>query len=193
MDPMDEDRGLIERCGAGEREAFDELVRKHQRPLYRMLRRMVGNHEDAADLLQGAFVKAFTGLGGFRGMCSFRTWLYRIALNLVKNHYRDRAREATVELDELIAGENPGTLAALIKKQQRLMLGRGLQELPEKQRLTLVLRAQEGHAFAEIAEILKCSPGAARANYHHAVEKLKRLMGSCEAPGEMRPSAEEGA
>lgn len=175
---MDEDRGLIERCGSGEREAFDELVRKHQRPLYRMLRRMVGNHEDAADLLQGAFVKAFTGLKGFRGMCSFKTWLYRIALNLARNHYRQRAREATVEFEETMVKDNPGTLAAIINKEEKLMLGRGLRELPEKQRLTLVLRAQEGYAFAEIAEILECSPGAARANYHFAVEKLKRLLGS---------------
>ena len=89
---MDEDIELVDRCVAGEREAFDGLVLKYQKPLYSLLYRMVSNHEDASDILQKTFVKAFTGLSGFERRSSFKTWVFQIAINLAKNLYRDRAR-----------------------------------------------------------------------------------------------------
>jgi RNA polymerase sigma-70 factor (ECF subfamily) len=174
---MDEDITLIERYTAGEREAFDELVRKYQRPLYSLLYRMVSNHEDAADILQKTFVKAFTGLSRFERRASFKTWLYQIAINLAKNVYRDRSRVEHVALDDVVIRREPKTLENLIASESRELLKQALTGLPEKQRLTLMLRSQENKKFEEIAGIMKCSIGTAKANYHHAVQKLKVIMG----------------
>jgi RNA polymerase sigma-70 factor (ECF subfamily) len=173
---MDEDIDLINRTEAGEREAFDDLVRKYQRPLYAMLYRMVGNHEDASDLLQKAFVKAFTGLKSFERRATFKTWLYQIAINLAKNIYRDRARIEQVPIDDVIIKRSPRTLEAMIFKENRQLLRQSLARLPEKQRVTLMLRIQSEKKFEEIAAIMKCSVGTAKANFHHAVQKLKVIM-----------------
>jgi len=174
---MDQDNELIDRYAAGDREAFDALVLKHQRALYALLYRMVSNHEDAADLLQKTFVKAFTGLSGFERRSSFKTWLYQIAINLAKNMYRDRAKFTRVSIDDVVLQRDPRTLDALIHKQSRLLLRQALAGLPEKQRMTVMLRVQEGRKFEEIAVIMQCSVGTAKANYHHGVQKLKLSMG----------------
>jgi RNA polymerase sigma-70 factor (ECF subfamily) len=173
---MDEDLDLVTRTAAGEREAFNELVLKYQKPLYSLLYRMVSSHDDAADLLQKTFVKAFTGLQRFERRSTFKTWMYQIAINLAKNVYRDRARVEHVPLDTVIIRKNPRTLEALITKENRQQLRQALTGLPEKQRLTLLLRIQEDRKFEEIAEIMKCSVGTAKANYHHAVQKLKMML-----------------
>ncbi len=177
---MDEDLDLINRTAAGEREAFNELVIKYQKPLYSLLYRMVSNHDDASDLLQKTFVKAFTGLGSFERRSSFKTWLYQIAINLAKNVYRDRSKAEHVPIDDVIIRRDPRTLDALIQKESRLLLRQALAGLPEKQRMTVMLRVQENRKFEEIAEIMQCSLGTAKANYHHGVQKLKTMMGEKE-------------
>ncbi len=174
---MDEDLNLITRTEAGEREAFNDLVRKYQKPLYALLYRMVGNREDASDLLQKAFVKAFTGLKSFERRSTFKTWLYQIAINLAKNVYRDRARIEQVPIDDVIIRRNPRTVENLIVNENRQLLRQALAGLPEKQRITLMLRVQEEKKFEEIAAIMECSLGTAKANFHHAVQKLKMIMG----------------
>jgi len=174
---MDEDLDLINRTRAGEREAFDDLVLKYQKPLYSLLYRMLGNPDDSADVLQKTLVKAFLGIGSFEQRSSFKTWLYQIAINLAKNVYRDRAKITQVPIDDVIIKKDPRTLDALIQKENRLKLRQALAGLPEKQRLTVMLRVQEGRKFDEIAEIMKCSVGTAKANYHHGVQKLKGMMG----------------
>jgi RNA polymerase sigma-70 factor (ECF subfamily) len=173
---MDDDLQLLDRCVAGDREAFDELVLKHQKSLYSMLYRMVSDADDAADILQKTFVKAFTGIRGFERRSSFRTWLYQIAINLAKNFYRDRSRAAKVPLDDVVIGRDPKTLESLIRKETRDRLYRALKELPDKQRMTVMLRIQEQKTFEEIAGIMECSVGTSKANYHHGVQKLKVLL-----------------
>ena len=187
---MDEDLDLISRTEAGEREAFDELVIKYQKPLYALLYRMVSSHEDAADLLQKTFVKAYTGLGSFERRSSFKTWLYQIAINLAKNVYRDRARVGFVPLDDIVIGKNPRTLETLIKNENRLLLRKAFAMLPDKQRMTVMLRVQEDRKFEEIATIMGCSLGTAKANYHHGVQKLKILMEE-HGKGDAAPAAKE--
>src|SRR5205823_3976121 len=100
----DPDLDLVERFRAGERRAFDEIVRRHQRNLWRVARRYVKNDADAADVAQQAFVRAFRGLAGFRGAASVRSWLYRIVINLALNHVRDHAREVVEEIGEMPVG-----------------------------------------------------------------------------------------
>jgi RNA polymerase sigma-70 factor (ECF subfamily) len=186
--PMDDDLQLLDRCVAGDRDAFNELVLKHQKPLYSMLYRMVSDADDAADILQKTFVKAFTGIKGFERRSSFRTWLYQIAINLAKNLYRDRARAGRVSLDDVIIRGDPKTLESLIKKETRDRLYKALTLLPDKQRFTVMLRIQEQRTFEEIAGIMKCSVGTSKANYHHGVQKLKILFeeagAGSQAPGD---------
>ncbi len=170
---MDEDLTLLDRHAAGDGEAFNDLVRKHQRPLYAMLYRMVSNHEDAADILQKTFVKAFTGIAGFERRSSFRTWLYQIAINLAKNLYRDRARVQQVPIDDVVIRKDPRTIDSLVRKETRERLLQAMTGLPEKQRITVMLRVQQQKTFEEIAAIMECSLGTAKANYHHGVKKLK--------------------
>ncbi len=174
--PMDQDNELIEKYSAGDREAFNALVQKHQKPLYALIYRMVSNHEDTADLLQKTFVKAFTGLSGFERRSSFKTWLYQIAINLAKNTYRDRAKVRYVSLDDVVIRKDPRTLEVLIRKEHHHLLLQAVGTLPEKQRLTLTLRVRNGLKFEEIANIMQCSLGTAKANYHHAVQKMKTLL-----------------
>jgi RNA polymerase sigma-70 factor (ECF subfamily) len=174
--PMDDDLALLDRFADGDRDAFDELVLKHQKPLYSMLYRMVSNQEDAADILQKTFIKAFTGIARFERRSSFRTWLYQIAINLAKNLYRDRSRAALVPLDDVIIRKDPKVLEKLIHKESRDHLHRAVAGLPEKQRLTVLLRVQEQKTFEEIAVIMKCSVGTSKANYHHGVQTLKELF-----------------
>jgi RNA polymerase sigma-70 factor (ECF subfamily) len=173
---MDQDNDLIDRYAAGDREAFNALVQKHQKPLYALVYRMVSNHEDAADLLQKTFVKAFTGLSGFERRSSFKTWLYQIAINLAKNTYRDRAKVQYVSLDDVVIRKDPRTLDVLIRKEHHNLLLEAVGSLPEKQRMTLTLRVQNGLKFEEIADIMQCSLGTAKANYHHAVQKMKIML-----------------
>jgi RNA polymerase sigma-70 factor, ECF subfamily len=152
-------------------------VLKYQKPLYSLLYRMVSNHEDASDVLQKTFVKAFTGLGSFERRASFKTWLYQIAINLAKNVYRDRARVEYVHIDSVVIRKNPRTLETLIHDENRMLVRQALGGLPEKQRITLMLRVQEGKKFEEIAVIMRCSTGTAKANFHHAMKKLKSRLG----------------
>src|SRR5512137_2985911 len=182
--PMDDDLQLLDRYSAGDREAFDELVLKHQKPLYSMLYRMVSDADDAADILQKTFVKAFTGISGFERRSSFRTWLYQIAINLAKNLYRDRARAAKVPLDDVVIRRDPKTLEGIIKNETRDRLYRALAELPDKQRMTVMLRIQQQRPYEEIAAIMKCSVGTSKANYHHGVQKLKALLADKLTDGE---------
>jgi len=174
---MDEDLSLLDRFAEGDREAFDDLVRKYQRPLYAMLYRMVSDQDDAADLLQKAFLKAFTGVGGFERRSSFKTWLYQIAINLAKNVYRDRSRIQHVPLDDVVVRRDPRTLESLIQQETRDRLRNAFVDLPERQRITVMLRVQEQKPFDEIARIMECSVGTAKANYHHGVQKLKAKLG----------------
>ncbi len=182
--PVDEDLQLLDRHASGDREAFNELVRKHQRQLYAMIYRMVSNQEDAADILQKTFVKAFTGVGGFERRSSFRTWLYQIAINLAKNLYRDRARVQQVPLDDVVIRRDPKTLDKLVRKETRELLLQAMTELPEKQRITVMLRVQQQKTFEEIAAIMQCSLGTAKANYHHGVQKLKARLGESKGADE---------
>jgi RNA polymerase sigma-70 factor (ECF subfamily) len=181
---MDEDLALLDRFAAGDRDAFNELVLKHQKPLYSLLYRMVSDKEDAADILQKTFIKAFTGIRGFERRSSFRTWLYQIAINLAKNLYRDRARAALVPLDDVVIRRDPKVLESLIHKESRDHLHRAVAGLPDKQRLTVMLRIQEQKTFEEIAGVMKCSVGTSKANYHHGVQKLKELFKKSEVRGQ---------
>jgi RNA polymerase sigma-70 factor (ECF subfamily) len=175
----DEDAVLVERFLAGDRDAFTLLVQKHQKSLYFFVLRQVRDADEAKDLLQRAFLKAFQGLAGFRRDAQFRTWLYRIAINLTHNYIRDRAKFRDYDLgDQVHPATPPPELITAREDWQRLQAA--VARLPPKQRLTLELRVFEELSFREVAEILSTSEGAAKVNYHYAVKKLKQWLGGDE-------------
>jgi RNA polymerase sigma-70 factor (ECF subfamily) len=174
---IDEDMRLVDRFRAGERLAFEQLVRKYQEPIYYLLLRHVRDPDEATELTQRAFIKAFGGLAGFRGQAQFRSWLYRIAVNLALNHLRDNARFARdVPLEERPSNDRPA-VEQLAQHEQSQRLRRAVARLPPKQRLTLELRVYDDLSFREVAEILGTSEGAAKVNYHYAVKRLKEWLG----------------
>ncbi len=171
----DQDAILVERFRTGDRRAFDELVRRYQRQVYYLARRYVKNDEDAKDVAQRAFVKAFVGIGALRGDAAFRTWLYKIAINLSLNHLRDRARLRPAEEAEEARVDAVGD-TRLEGAEERQALATALERLPPKQRMVLELRVFEELPFREVATAAGCSENAAKVNFHHAVTRLREWM-----------------
>lgn len=170
------DNQLIDRYATGDETAFERLVRRHQRTIYDLAYRMLENHADAADLAQKAFVQAFLNIQRFRRESSFRTWIFQIGLNLCRNAIRDRGRHVFEDVNELPLEAPQDTLAAAVSAELRDRLGGAIRALPDRQREALVLRVYHQHAFADIGAIMSCSEGTAKANYHHAVNKLRRVL-----------------
>jgi RNA polymerase sigma-70 factor, ECF subfamily len=173
------DLELVQEVRNGNRQAFTELMRRYQQRVYWVARRIVGNHEDADDVAQESFVKAYLGLGEFRGDASFYTWLYRIAVNLSLNAVRKRQvlnylRESEILSRMLPLGENPEHELELRETETRLQ--RAIASLPEKQRAVFVLRYYDELPYEEIAGILKTSVGGLKANYFHALRKVQEYM-----------------
>lgn len=172
---MEEDLDLIEAYLSGNDGAIEKLVLKYQKQVYGLIYRMVHDMESAKDLTQQTFLNVVKGIRGFRKEASFKTWLYQIASNTSLNHLRQHRHEE-IELDESFAGNATGVLSGLIEKEKRDQIRQGLDGLPERQRLALVLRAYEGLTCAEAARVMGCSEGAVKAHYHLAVQKLRVLF-----------------
>lgn len=171
----EDDAALVERFRGGDRGAFDELVRRYQKQVFYLSKRYVKNDEDAKDVAQRAFVKAFLGVGGLRGEASFRTWLFKIAVNLSLNHVRDRARLRPAEEADEPKVDAVGD-RRLEGVEQRRALTAALEELPPKQRMVLELRVFEELPFREVAAAAGCTENAAKVNFHHAVTRLRQWM-----------------
>lgn len=175
--PTDDD--LVQEVRLGNRRAFTELMRRHQQRVYWTARRLIGTHDDAEDIAQETFVKAYLSLGDFRGDSSFFTWLYRIAVNLSLNALRKRQLITYVRESELMrrvipGGDDPARETELRETQSRL--DRAVASLPERQKAVFVLRFYDGLPYEEIASMLKTSVGGLKANYHHALRKVQEKM-----------------
>jgi len=167
------ERELVNRARRGDNEAFEDLVRMHQEPLYRYLCRLSGNGEDAMELTQSSFVKAYLSIGRFRGESSFKTYLFRIASNTWRNTIRDRGRRRNVDIDQVsIASEN-NPHDEVVRKLEQKRFWSLVEELPARQKEALTLRVREGYPFEKVAKVMGCTTGSAKASYHHAVGKLK--------------------
>lgn len=175
------DDQLLDRYGAGDEAAFEELVRRHQKAIYNLAYRMLENHADAADLAQRTFVQAFLRHHSFRRESSVRTWLYQIGINLCRNAIRDRARRTHEDVHDMELADTQDVFAEVAGIELTARLGHRIKTLPTRQKEALVLRVYHEHAFEEIGAIMRCSEGAAKANYHHAVDNLRRALRSDEA------------
>lgn len=176
---MDDDRNLLDRYGKGDEGAFTELVDRHKDRLYRVAYRMVGDPDEALELVQRTFIRLFTHRGTLRWEARLSTWLYRVLVNLCKNYFRDTQRRGWVmgreEFPE--TGEKHTHLDSLVSESSRKLLQDAIGKLPEKQRATVVLRIYEELSFEEIAGVLGCSIGTAKSNFHYSLKNLTRHLG----------------
>lgn len=172
-----EERAAIEACLSGDSSAFDVLVLRHQASIHRVCYRFTGNAEDAADLTQDVFVKAFRSLPKFRGGSAFSTWLYRIAVNACLSFKAARKNKAEEwEEDHDLAAEGPGLEEALDDKISARNVLRALDTLPEKQRLTVIMKVLEERTHAEVADILGSTVGTVKANLFFAIRNLRKAL-----------------
>jgi RNA polymerase sigma-70 factor (ECF subfamily) len=172
-----DDQALVEACLAGRREAFDVVVRRHQRQVYQVCYRFVGNHEDASDLAQDAFVRAYRGLRGFKGQSAFSTWLYRIAVNVCLNRVSARSpRHEAIDASDILDAKGERADTAMVRRERAAEVRAAIARLPNKQRATLVLRVYHDLPHDQIARILGSSVGAVKANFFHALGNLKKLL-----------------
>ncbi len=179
-----DDLELVRRCREGDIDSFQGLVEKYQQRLYLLIYGIVLDREQARDLAQEAFLKAYRSLNTFRGKSGFYTWLYRIAFNLALDEKRKRAGKEMVEYDDSHkldpalspGGSFPRPDRLLLGEELRDALRRGLESLSRIQRTIIVLREWEGRSYEEIARIMKCSRGTVMSRLHYAREKLREVL-----------------
>jgi RNA polymerase sigma factor (sigma-70 family) len=171
------DAELLAAFGAGDPKAFEALVRRYQRAVLAIARRFARDEDDAEDLAQRAFINASARAAGWRGG-SFKSWLFRIVVNLSKNHLRDIARfDRSAEAAELEASPTlAGAEERIARVQEQRALREAVAKLPRRQREVLLLRIDGDLPFAEVAATLGITEVNAKVNFHHAVQKLKKLV-----------------
>jgi RNA polymerase sigma-70 factor, ECF subfamily len=187
MTDRDIDQQLVERVQRGDKAAFDLLVSKYQRKIFRLLSRLIRDQAEVEDVAQEAFIKAYRALPNFRGDSAFYTWLYRIAINTAKNHLVSRGRRAptTTEADIEEAetfddGDHLRDLntpeSMLLTKQVGEAVNRAIDQLPEDLRTAIVLREIEGLSYEEIAESMNCPIGTVRSRIFRAREAIAQEL-----------------
>lgn len=180
------DRELVARAGAGDQEAFEQLVRDNQNRVYSLAVRLVGDREEAADLAQEAFLRAWQGLAAFQGESSFATWIYRLTTNVCIDYLRRKKRrqevEPAVSLDDedsgwaepADAGQDPQR--KLEEAERSRALARGLERLPEHQRQVLVMRELSGLSYQEIGAATGLDLGTVKSRIARARLALRKIL-----------------
>lgn len=175
-DEMDRDHQILKRVKNGDANAFSEIVQTHQRQLLCVVLRMVGDLEMAEDVVQEAFMKAYLKLHTFQGRSKFKSWLFQIALNTAKNRLRSRKNDC-VDIEKVSVAVQDHQESDLSQQDLQAMIRTEVDKLPPKQKLALSLRIFEDMSFAEIAELMSCPYDTAKANYRHALMKLRHSLG----------------
>jgi RNA polymerase sigma-70 factor (ECF subfamily) len=169
---------LVEACLAGRPGAFDVVVERHRRPVYQLCYRFVGNHEDASDLSQDVFLRAYRGLRSFRGQSSLATWLYRIGVNVCLNRVSVKTPQTeSIEAQQHVDTRGESASERVLRNERAVRVRAAIAQLPRKQRATLILRMYHEMTHQEIADVLGSSVGAVKANFFHALGNLKKLLG----------------
>jgi RNA polymerase sigma-70 factor (ECF subfamily) len=170
----------VKRVQGGESEVFGELVERYQQRVYTVVVGMVHRREDALDLAQEIFVKAYHSLKYFRGDSSFYTWLYRIAVNVVIDFRRKGKGIKPFSYEDGLVGEMAGGMAPpdqqVMTHELRQALHRALASLPHEQQAAIILRELEGLSYQEIADVVQCSIGTVMSRLHYARKRLQELL-----------------
>ncbi|MDW7682574.1 MAG: sigma-70 family RNA polymerase sigma factor [Bacillota bacterium] len=182
-----EETRLVGRCKQGDLSAYDELMQRYEKKVYTLCFRMAGNHNDAEDLAQEAFLKAFRALPSFKGESQFSTWLYRIVTNTCLDERRKRARKpVTVSLDKpletgegemavTLPGDAPDPLSEALTVELRGEIQKLLMELPEEQRIVLIMRDLQEYTYEEIATVLGIQLGTVKSRLNRARARMRDL------------------
>jgi len=174
-----EENVLVQRSEEGDQEAFSALVNKYKTKVFRLAFSLIRDRDIADDLAQEVFIKAYLSLPKFQHKSEFGTWLYRIAVNHTKDYLRKKMRRKEVPLEDFAISQEDDTLAPEKDREEEQKIAlfyRSLDELPEKYRLILTLRDRQGFSYAEIAKILKVSPGTVDSRLHRAREMLRKKI-----------------
>ncbi len=182
-----EENELVDRARRGDLAAYDDLVKRYQERIYATVYHMTANHEDANDLAQEAFIKAFHALKSFKGGSSFYTWVYRIAVNKTINFLKQRKNKTQMSLDDLDfhAEHDPDLVALISDKTPRREVGltelqeklnAALQRLSEPHRLVVTLHDVQGLSHEEIAKIMDCNIGTVRSRLFYARQQLQAYL-----------------
>jgi RNA polymerase sigma-70 factor (ECF subfamily) len=182
------DSKLVRRVQKGDKGAFDILVLKYQHKIVNLVMRYVRDPEQAMDISQEAFIKAYRALPRVRGASAFYTWLYRIAVNTAKNHLAAQRRRPTdIELDlqdpeqfDLHARlkETDTPEAVMISREMRETVEQAIQSLPDDLRTAIILRELDGMSYEEIAETMECPVGTVRSRIFRARDAISKKVGS---------------
>ncbi|MGE0040748.1 MAG: RNA polymerase sigma factor [Vicinamibacterales bacterium] len=178
------DEELVARSVDGDADSFNQLVRRWERPIYALAYRTIGREEDARDVTQDTFLRAFRALPGFKGQAKFSSWLYRIALNLCRDWIRRQRRTPTVampegvDLIELASEQGPvesiETLVA--RREMGEAVAEAMKRLPDEQRTAIVLKEYHGLTFQEIADIQGCPLSTVKTRLYQGLTVLRRQL-----------------
>jgi len=178
------DEELVARTIGGDADSFNELIHRWERPIYALAYRQIGREEDARDVCQDTFLRAYRGLNGFRGQAKFSSWLYRIALNLCRDWMRRERRTPVVQAPEdmdlmdLAAAREPSE--SIEDRVGRHDLTRAVERamalLPEEQRTAIVLKEYQGLTFQEIADLLGCPLSTVKTRLYQGLTVLRREL-----------------
>jgi RNA polymerase sigma-70 factor (ECF subfamily) len=176
------DTELVVRARQGDEAAFEQLVLRHQRYVFNLAYRVLGDYTEAEDMAQEAFVRVWRGLSGFRGQARFTTWLYRIVHNLCLNRLPGLQRELlqTEPLEEVLADPGPSPADLFAVREQMAFLHAQLDRLPEKYRLVLTLRYLQHLSYDEIAAALEMPMGTVKTHIHRARRLLRERLSQWE-------------
>jgi RNA polymerase sigma-70 factor (ECF subfamily) len=178
------DEELVARSMGGDLDSFNQLVLRWERPIYALAYRVIGREEDARDVAQETFLRAFRALAGFKGQAKFSSWLYRITLNLCRDWIRRERRAPVaqapegVDLLEIAASAEPTeTVEDLVSRRE---LGRAVAKamatLPDEQRTAIVLKEYHGLTFQEIADLLDCPLSTVKTRLYQGLTVLRRQL-----------------
>lgn len=179
------DEELVARATAGDLESFNQLVSRWERPIYALAYRTLGREEDARDVVQEAFLRAFRGLKGFKGQAKFSSWLYRITLNLCRDWIR---RERRTPIAQPPAGIDPAQFAdeqiapttsvedLVAQRQMSDAVAQAMAELPDEQRTAILLKEYHGLTFQEIADTLQCPLSTVKTRLYQGLSVLRRRL-----------------
>ena len=178
------DEELVSRSMGGDSESFNQLIKRWERPIYALAYRTIGREDDARDVVQETFLRAFRGLSGFKGQAKFSSWLYRITLNLCRDWMRRQRRAPViatpdgVDLVEL-AGESANVEtadAAVGRRELSRLVARAMTALPEEQRAAIVLKEYHGLTFQEIADLLGCPLSTVKTRLYQGLVVLRKEL-----------------
>jgi RNA polymerase sigma-70 factor (ECF subfamily) len=177
---VDVERALVAAATAGDRQAFDELVRLYRVHVVSVARALLGGAPEAEDVAQEAFVRAWRSLNSFRGDCSFRGWLHRIVVNCVITHHRRQSRWRRLFARGRHQADDPTLVPTAGNSQEamvlRLAIDRALMQIPFQLRVALVLRDVQGLDYKEIAEVLRIPMGTVESRIFRGRQKMRALL-----------------